>query len=446
MKKNLKVYMMMAIATLLLLAACGPAPVPDGVVVEEKPVAAVDEHGDPIVDDHGDPVMVDAEHAEEDDEHATDEETAVGEDSAAHAPAADLPTEMEVEVLTEGDGMTPQLGDIVTVHYTLAAVGEEPFDSSYDRGQPIDMPIGIGQLLPGWEEALMDMQEGGKVKLLLPPALAFGEQGLPGTVAPNSAVESELELVAIERPEPAMEVADSDYEVSDSGLQVYDIAEGDGDATVSGDRVMMDFSIWREDGVIVGRSADSGGPMSFTIGSGELFEGWDEGAAGMKVGGQRQLVIPPELAFGDQGAGPAIPAGTTLIVEMTLLEIVEVPKATEVDEGDYITTDSGLMYYDIVAGDGAEAVAGQSVTVHYTGWLEDGSVFDSSVERGQPFPFNLGTGGVIAGWDEGVAGMKIGGKRQLVIPSDLAYGEQGSPGAIPPGATLIFEVELLATE
>jgi peptidylprolyl isomerase len=186
--------------------------------------------------------------------------------------------------------------------------------------------------------------------------------------------------------------------------------------------------------------------MSFSIGSGELFPGWDEGSVGMKVGGQRQLVIPPELAFGDQGAGPAIPPGTTLIVEMSLLEIVETPKMTEVDAGDYTTTDSGLMYYDLVEGDGAMAEAGQSVTVHYTGWLETGAVFDSSVERGQPFTFALGTGGVIAGWDEGVAGMKIGGKRQLVIPSDLAYGDQGSPGAIPPGATLIFAVELLATE
>ena len=445
MKNNLKVYMMMAFAALLLLAACGPAPVPDGVIVEPEPEVMLDDHGDPVLDDHGNPVMVDAGQTE-DDGHAAEEETVTEEEAPAHAPAADLPTELEVEVITDGDGMTPQLGDIVTVHYTLATPGEEPFDSSYERGEPIDMPIGIGQLLPGWEEALMDMQEGGKVMLLMPPALAFGEQGLPGSIAPNSAVESELELVSIERPEPPMEADDSDYEVTDSGLKIYDIAEGDGDALVSGDRVMMDFSIWRDDGVIIGRSADSGGPMNVTIGTGELFEGWDEGAVGMKVGGQRQLIIPAELAFGEHGAGPAIPPGTTLVVEMGLLEILETPEATEVDADDYTTTDSGLMYYDLVEGDGTEAEAGQSVTVHYTGWLEDGTVFDSSVERGQPFPFDLGTGGVIPGWDEGVAGMKVGGKRQLVIPSALAYGEQGSPGAIPPGATLIFEVELLSAE
>ena len=115
---------------------------------------------------------------------------------------------------------------------------------------------------------------------------------------------------------------------------------------------------------------------------------------------------------------------------------------TDVDEDDYIETDSGLQYYDIVEGDGPAPEEGQIVIVHYTGWLEDGTKFDSSLDRGQPFTFPLGTGSVIAGWDEGVATMNIGGKRQLKIPSDLAYGDAGS-GSIPPGATLIFDVELL---
>ena len=91
-------------------------------------------------------------------------------------------------------------------------------------------------------------------------------------------------------------------------------------------------------------------------------------------------------------------------------------------------------------------VMGQTVVVHYTGWLEDGTKFDSSLDRGQPFSFTLGVGGVIPGWDEGVATMKVGTTRQLVIPSDLGYGDAGSGGTIPPGATLIFEVELLAVQ
>jgi FKBP-type peptidyl-prolyl cis-trans isomerase len=108
-----------------------------------------------------------------------------------------------------------------------------------------------------------------------------------------------------------------------------------------------------------------------------------------------------------------------------------------------VTTPSGLQYEDLVVGDGVEAVTGKSVSVHYTGWLTNGTKFDSSVDRGTPFSFDLGRGRVIKGWDEGVAGMKVGGKRKLTIPANLGYGARGAGGVIPPNATLVFEVELL---
>jgi FKBP-type peptidyl-prolyl cis-trans isomerase len=110
------------------------------------------------------------------------------------------------------------------------------------------------------------------------------------------------------------------------------------------------------------------------------------------------------------------------------------------------TTASGLKIIELQIGNGAEAKAGQKVSVHYSGFLEDGQKFDSSLDRGQPFDFKLGAGQVIKGWDEGVAGMKVGGKRRLVIPSKLGYGERGAGGAIPPNATLVFEVELLGVQ
>ena len=109
-----------------------------------------------------------------------------------------------------------------------------------------------------------------------------------------------------------------------------------------------------------------------------------------------------------------------------------------------ITTKSGLIYEEKIIGDGMHAKAGDTVNVHYTGWLENGTKFDSSKDRNQAFSFNLGAGMVIKGWDEGVAGMKIGGTRKLTIPSELGYGSRGAGGVIPPNATLIFEVELLA--
>ncbi|MDB5820038.1 MAG: FKBP-type peptidyl-prolyl cis-trans isomerase [Rhizobacter sp.] len=111
------------------------------------------------------------------------------------------------------------------------------------------------------------------------------------------------------------------------------------------------------------------------------------------------------------------------------------------------TTPSGLQYEDTVVGNGPEAVAGQDVSVHYTGWLYNdgaaGKKFDSSKDRGDPFEFSLGAGMVIRGWDEGVQGMKVGGTRRLVIPADLGYGARGAGGVIPPNATLLFEVDLL---
>src|SRR5579863_5847767 len=113
--------------------------------------------------------------------------------------------------------------------------------------------------------------------------------------------------------------------------------------------------------------------------------------------------------------------------------------------GDGVKTDSGLLYWDIRVGTGALAKEGSHVRVHYTGWLTTGKKFDSSVDAKQPFDFTIGAGDVIKGWDEGVAGMKVGGKRQLRIPPELAYGAGGTPGGpIPPNATLIFDIQLRA--
>ena len=351
---------------------------------------------------------------------------------------------------TAGDGDNPQNGDMVVMHFIGTLPDGTLFADTYSQGQPLTAIIGRNQLPgSGWDEGVQMMKVGGEAQMILPPDIAFSEQ-FQGIVPPDTPIILDVELVEIKIPPQPTAVSEGDLETTDSGLQFFDLETGDGAAAEEDGLVSTDYTLWvrEEDGsdTFIASSEDRGGPLSFVLGKGDVvFPGWEEGVSTMQAGGTRQLIIPPELGLGEVGGGGSIPPNATLVLEITLVDAQEPVKQTEVDPDDYIETESGLKYYDIVEGDGPSPEEGQVVVVHYSGWLEDGTKFDSSIDRGQPFTFPLGTGSVIPGWDEGVADMQVGGVRQLVIPSDLGYGDAGS-GLIPPGATLIFDIELLSIQ
>lgn len=231
---------------------------------------------------------------------------------------------------------------------------------------------------------------------------------------------------------------------TESGLKYIDELVGTGKSPAAGDRVIVHYTGTLEDGTKFDSSLDRNKPFEFAIGVGQVIRGWDEGVMSMKVGGKRKLIIPAELGYGDRGAGKLIPPGATLHFDVELLEIKE--KFVDTDfmlPGKEINKESGLRMIEHITGDGDKPSTGDMVAVHYKGMLDSGETFDSSHDRGRPFTFNVGVGKVIKGWDEAILDMNIGSKRTLIIPPDLGYGDRGAGRVIPPGATLVFEVELI---
>ena len=242
-----------------------------------------------------------------------------------------------------------------------------------------------------------------------------------------------------------MKETDSGTQTTDSGLQYIDTIVGDGESPKQGDKVVVHYTGKLVDGTKFDSSLDRNKPFEFTIGIGQVIRGWDEGVMSMKVGGKRTMTIPPDLGYGERGAGEVIPSNATLVFDVELLEIKEMYIDPDFSlPGKEINKESGLRMIEHVTGDGTKPNSGDVVSVHYRGYLADNTQFDSSHDRGQPFTFSVGQGRVIKGWDEAILDMTVGSKRTLIIPPELGYGSRGAGRSIPPNAMLIFEVELIS--
>jgi peptidylprolyl isomerase len=257
-----------------------------------------------------------------------------------------------------------------------------------------------------------------------------------------------LSAICISNKQAISQTNPMDTVTTASGLKyVITTKNPNGKKPNNGDKVSVHYTGRLLNDVIFDSSVGRGQPFDFKLGAGMVIRGWDEGIALLREGEKARLIIPANLGYGAQ-AMSTIPANSTLVFDVELVKVTEkvTPKPFDIAGKKVQTTASGLKYIMVEEGTGPQAAAGKMVSVHYTGYFTDGKIFDSSVERGEPIKFPLGQGRVIKGWEEGIALLKVKGKAHLIIPYNLAYGEQGRPPQIPAKSDLIFDVELIGVE
>ena len=337
---------------------------------------------------------------------------------------------LEWGVLKAGsDEPGPADGDTVEVHYTGWLTNGTKFDSSRDRGQP--SKFGVNQVIAGWTEGLKLMTPGMRCKFVIPGDLAYGPQGRPPTIPANATLVFDVELLSVTRmPKMPKGNAEKQKELPD-GCKFEVLKPGTGAMIADGDGVSLRYAIFKaQDGAVLDCTEKSGRKLGGTLDSLQ-WPFLKDMIQGMKVGEVIRAEVPQKVL-------PQARADT--VWELELVSTVKLPQFRLPAQDKVVTTDSGLKYEVIDAGEGTAPTKTQTVVAHYTGWLTDGKVFDSSHARGEPTSFPLNR--VIPGWTEGLQLMKPGGKFLFQIPPELGYGARQS-GQIPPNSWLVFYVELI---
>jgi peptidylprolyl isomerase len=354
---------------------------------------------------------------------------------------------LEYTITSKGNGKKAQAGDKVSVHYTGKLTNDTVFDSSIPSGKPFTFKLGAGQVIKGWDEAFQLLQVGDKATIKFGPELGYGAREM-GKIPANSTLIFDVEMVDVIEGIRPWDGKGKDTITTPSGLKYIMFSENKaGEPALPGTKVSVHYSGFFRDGKMFDSSVERGKPLdNLKVGAGQVIKGWDEGLSLLRKGEKAKFIIPYTLGYGEQGRPPMIPAKSDLIFDVEIMDVQKVipPVLYDITGKEAKKTASGLQYYEVsLSGNPIKAEAGKTVKVHYSGYLADGKMFDSSVERGQPIEFPLGQGRVIAGWEEGIALMHVGDKFRLVIPYYLAYGEQGREPVIPAKADLTFDVELV---
>jgi FKBP-type peptidyl-prolyl cis-trans isomerase len=384
------------------------------------------------------------------------------------------------------DTVKPKVGDWVSLDMRYVYKDSTLFDSKKAMNAPVRFQLPPSDFKGDIYEGIRMMSAGDSAAFIVNAdslfIKTFRQPKRPDFVDSNSVITFYISLLSVDSPQSMMkkeEEALAKYLVEKSvavaptasGLYFVETVAGTGAKPDSGSWLKIHFDVSTIDGKQVFSTQERGEPMKLEFGKRFDTPGFDEGVGLLKKGGKATLIVPSKIGFGEMGRGAVIPPYSTLIYNVELVDIqskadydkeqakIKAEEKTKLDNAkkqettlmkNYLKekninvqpTASGLYYVEKVKGTGAKASAGKKVKVHYTGTLLNGTKFDSSRDRNEPFEFTLGKGQVIKGWDEGIAMMNVGGKAILVIPSGIAYGDRDM-GTIPPYSTLVFDVELL---
>ncbi len=354
--------------------------------------------------------------------------------------------DIKVEILKEGQGEGAEKEDNLSVHYKGTLSDGVEFDNSYKRETPFELIPATAQVIEGWKIGLLGMKKGEIRRLTIPPEKGYGDRAI-SVIPANSTLIFEVELVDLLKPlspDSLVKITDEQWLSHPRGLKFYTEKQGLGNPARTGSKLKVHYSGWLLGGTKFGTSKTSPKPAELTLGTRQVIPGWEFGLAGIQEGEVRWLKIPPQLGYNNQPMA-RIPPNSTLIFKVEVIDIAQdesftgdvFPLISKVEWQELVP---GLKYSVEKEGQGEAIATGSKVKVHYTGWLPDGTEFDSSRPRQQTFEFQLGGRQVIAGWDQGVVGMKIGERRLLHIQPSLGYGAKGA-GIIPANSELIFMVE-----
>jgi len=355
-----------------------------------------------------------------------------------------------IKVLKEGTGEPVKRRQLVHVHYTGWLSDGTKFDSSRERGEPLEFMLGSGQVIKGWDIGIEGMKLGEVRSLKIPAVLAYGNDAV-GPIPANSDLMFEVELMSAQKildPDVLLKPETLKWKTMHPGIEIFDEKEGTKPELRAGMELVFHYTGWLSNGHKFGSSKDEGKQAKAVLGMGRLVRGLELGLESLKKGGVRWVRLSPSMAYGPVPM-TGIPANSTLIfrIQADAIQFDEAVAALmdffpNVEAIKWVEAQEGLKYFIEKEGKGTPVASGNVIKAHYTGWLSDGTKFDSSRERGEPISLQIGAGRVIRGWDLGLEGMKPGEKRLLLIPPSLGYGSRGG-GPIPPDATLIFAVELM---